>query len=79
MPYVGDGIGDPALPSPAQRHASCHGDAEGLAAVQFVQPFQLVVHRHQLVPYVVRIVDTGEIIQHGFDLYLAGDQDAALG
>lgn len=46
--------------------------------MQLVEAFQLVVNGNQLVADVGCIFNPGKIIQHRFDLSLAGDQDAAL-
>jgi hypothetical protein len=46
--------------------------------MEFVQTFQLIVHGHQLVADVNRIVNPGKIVEHRLDLCLASDQDAAL-
>jgi hypothetical protein len=58
--------------------SGCCG-TEGLAPMEFMQPFQLIVDRHELVADVNRILNSRKIIEHRLDLCLAGDQDAALG
>jgi hypothetical protein len=64
----------------ACRHelSSCSGGAKRLTSMEFVQTFQLIVHGHQLVADVNRIVNPGKIVEHRLDLCLASDQDAAL-
>jgi hypothetical protein len=47
--------------------------------MELMQPFQLVVDRHELIADVNCIVNPGKIIEHRLDLCFAGDQDAALG
>jgi hypothetical protein len=46
--------------------------------MELVQAFELIVHRHQLVTNMNRIVNPGEVVEHRLNLCLAGDQDAAL-
>jgi len=46
--------------------------------MQLMQPFQLVVNRHQLIADMAAVIDARQAQQHGFDLSLAIDQHAAL-
>jgi hypothetical protein len=54
------------------------GHTEGLAPVEFMHPFQLVMNGDKLVADMGRVFDAAEIIQHGFNLSLASDQNPAL-
>jgi hypothetical protein len=61
------------------KNDSGRGGPQRLATMEFMQAFQLIVHRHQLVADMDRILNPGEIVQHRLNLCLASDQDAALG
>lgn len=46
--------------------------------MQFVQAFQLIVDRHELVADVTAVIDPGQGQKHRFHLGLAIDQHAAF-